>query len=227
VSQNPHIRFLIRALGCLAVSLAIWWILLLDPLLNGLRLGTEFAMQFLPGDGAAAHAAISKDGNWLMQIPVPDSVAKLDSTQRLFGRVSPDQPPVKVRSLKLPIEGTFPVIFLAGFPVFWALWVAAPRKGATWQGFLTANGVLALISVVSLVFYSVYTAIDTLHLMPAGGAKFLWATGRYLAINVGPYASPVLLALWFHHGLQRLVFSGEGWTPAPVTPPIRRRAKAR
>ena len=225
--KNPHARFLLRAVGCLAVSLAIWWILLMDPMLNGLRLGTEFAMKFLPGDGAAAHAAISKDGNWLMQIPVPDSVAKLDSTQRLFGRVSPDQPAVRVRSLKLPIQGTFPIIFLVGFPVFWALWMAAPRKGATWQGFLTANGVLALISVVSLVFYSVYTANEMLHLTPAGAQGFLWFSGRYLAINVGPYASPVLLALWFHQGLQRLIFAGEGWVPAPAPPPIRRRAKAR
>jgi hypothetical protein len=227
VFKNPLVRFLMRGLGCLAVGLAIWWILLMDPMLNALRLGTEFAMQFLPGDGAAAHAAILKDGNWLMQMPVPASVASLDSTQQLFGRASKDGPPVKVRSLKLPIQGTFPVIFLVSFPVFWALWIAAPRKGATWRGFLIANSVLALISVVSLVFYSVYTAVEMLHLMPAGTTGFLWFSGRYMAINVAPYASPVLLALWFHPGLQRLIFSGDGWAPDPVATPVRRRARAR
>jgi len=225
VPKNPHTRFLLRALGYLAVALAIWWILLMDPMLNALRLGTEFAMQFLPGDGAAAHAAITTNGNWLIQMPVPASVASLDSTQQLFGRVSKDAPPVRVRSLKLPIQATFPMIFLASFPVFWALWIAAPRKGATWRGFLTAHGVLAAISIVSLVFYSVYTAVESLHLMPAGATGFLWFTGRYLVINVAPYASPVLLALFFHHGLQRLIFSGEGWPADPAPPPARRRAR--
>jgi hypothetical protein len=225
VPKNPLIRFLLRASGCLALSLAIWWILLLDPMLNALRLGTQFAMQFLPGDGAAAHAAITTNGNWLMQIPVPASVASLDTTQQLFGRISKDAPPVRVRSLKLPVQSTFPVIFLASFPVFWALWIAAPRKGATWRGFLTAHGVLAGISVLSLVFYSVYTAVETLHLMPSGATGFLWFSGRYMAINVAPYVSPMLLALWFHHGLQRLIFSGEGWPPDPAPRPARRRAR--
>jgi hypothetical protein len=44
-------------------------------------------------------------------------------------------------------------------------------------------------------------------------------------INVAPYASPVLLALFFHHGLQRLIFSGEGWPADPAPPPARRRAR--
>jgi hypothetical protein len=214
VPKNPQLRFLVRAVGCLAASLALWWILLMDPMMGALRLATRFAMQFLPGDAAVADATIQADGNWLMRMPIPESVAQLDSTQRLFGRVSKDSPPVRVRSLKLPISSTYPILFSVSLPVFWALWLAAPGKSESLRGLLTGSGILALISVVSLVFYCVYTAKDALHLMPTGTEAFLFSAGRYLVIDVAPYAGPLLLVLWFHQGLQNMVFSWAADPPA-------------
>ena len=63
-------------------------------------------------------------------MPVPASVARLESTQRIFGRVSKDAPLVKVRSLKITIPGKFPVLFTVSLPFFWALWAAAPGRGS-------------------------------------------------------------------------------------------------
>ena len=231
VTKNLHLRFLLRAAGCLVLALAIWGILLLDPLLGGLRVATAFGMQFLPGDGAAAHATISRDGNWLLQIPLPSWVAQMENTQKIFGR-TPDSPPIRIRSMKLPIEHTYPIIFLASFPIFWAVWFAAPRKGATWRGFFISNGVLALVSVVSLIFYAVHTANTMLHITFTGAADFFWSTGRYLVINVLPYATPLVLALLYHPGLQAFVFSGGTWPADSVeqkseAPRSSKRARAR
>jgi hypothetical protein len=214
----------LRAVGALAVALALWWMLLLDPLLAGLRISTELVMRLLPGDGTVAHATIGPDGKWVLQMPVPAFIGRLDSTQRIFGRVSKDTPMVRVRSLKVPVSGTYPVLFTVSLPFFWALWVAAPRGGSFLRGLLAGSGLLALAGVLSLVFYAIHTAVETLHLSPPGVVGFLLKSGKFVVTEALPYAGPLLLALWFHRGLQALVFSGTE-APRPAGRPERKAAR--
>ena len=129
--RNPLVQFLLRALGWLAFALALWWMVMLDPLLGGLRIATETVLRLLPGDSTAAHASIGPDGDWMMQLPVPPAIGRLDATQRIFGRVSKDAPLMKVRSLKIPIARKYPILFTVSLPFFWALWVAAPGAGTS------------------------------------------------------------------------------------------------
>jgi len=224
---SPQLRFLLRAMGCLAVTLALWYMLLLDPLLGGLRIATQPILKLLPGDGSAAHATIEPDGNWLLQIPVPASVAQLDSMQQIFGRVSKDAPLVKVRSIKVPIPEKFPMLFTVSLPFFWALWVAAPRGENFLRGFLAGSGLLAVAGVLSLVFFAVHTAVVTLHVTLSGIAGFLFQAGQFWVVDVIPYAAPLLLALWLHEGLQKLVFSGDLAPAEPGKSPTEERKIAR
>lgn len=223
MTSSPQLRLLARVVGCLAVSLALWWMLFMSPILGGLKLGSEWLMVFLPGDGAAAHAAIAEDGSWVLQMPVPAWIARLDSTQRLFGRTSPNASMVKVRSLKVPIPARFPVLFTVSLPFFWALWSAAPGSGK-WLRLAAGSALLALIGVLSLVFYGIYLATDTLHAMPTGAGRFLPDVLQYAEINVIPYAGPVLLALGLHDGLRKLIFSGEAPAEEPHPEPNAARA---
>lgn len=215
--RNPLVRFLLRALGWLAVALALWWMVMLDPLLGGLRIATETVLRLLPGDRTAAHATIGPDGDWMMQLPVPPAIGRLDSTQRIFGRVSKDAPLVKVRSLKILVARKYPILFTVSLPFFWALWVAAPGRGNLLRGLVPGSVLLALGGIFSLVFYAVYLAVDTLHLA-AGMAAFLLQASNFAVIDLVPHAAPLLLAVWLHPGLQRLVFSGTVALPEPAQP---------
>jgi hypothetical protein len=135
-------------------------------------------------------------------MPVPPSIGRMASTQRVFGRTQPNRPMVKVRSLQVPVEQRFPVLFTVSVPIFWALWVASPNGGG-WRRLLAGSAVLWLVAALSLVLHGVYIAAGTLHV-----SNFVVESGEYVAVNVIPYAGPVLLAAGLHDGLRRFVFSG-------------------
>jgi hypothetical protein len=224
---TPLLRFILRLLGALAVALGLWWMALLGPMLSGMRWATEVAMRCLPGDGSAAHATIQTDGDWMLQMPVPAWVGRLDSTQRVFGRVDSKAPPVRVRSLQVPLPGKYPSLFTVSLPFFWALWVAAPGKGNLLRGLLPGSIALVVIGVLSVVFEGIDTAATTLQLASTGVAAFLLKTTSFAVIDLVPHATPVLLALWLHDGLQELVFSGKVETPAPERPKAARAGRGR
>ena len=216
--RTPLFRFILRLLGALVIALGLWWMAFLGPMLTGLRWATEVAMKCLPGDGSAAHATIQPDGGWILQMPVPGWVGRLDSTQRMFGRTDSKAPPITVRSLRVPVDSKYPTLFTVSLAFFWALWAAAPGKGNWLRGLLPGSIVLAILGVLSLVFEGIHTAATTLHLTSGGMSAFLFTTTSFAVVDLVPHATPVLLALWLHEGLQGLVFSGPEETPAPVKP---------
>jgi hypothetical protein len=130
---------------------------------------------------------------------------------------------VKVRSLKVSLPGKYPILFTVSLPFFWALWLAAPGSGNFLRGLLPGSVLLAIFGVLSLVFCAIHTAIDTLRLAPLGMAGFLFKSGYYAVTDVIPHATPLLLALWLHKGLQGLVFSGKDAPPesAKIKKPAR------
>jgi hypothetical protein len=83
VPRSPQFRFLGHALLWFTVALAIWWMLLLNPMLSALRSFSELFLRFLPG-GGVAQITIQPDGNWLLRMPLPEAIGKLDSTQKIF-----------------------------------------------------------------------------------------------------------------------------------------------
>ena len=224
--RRPQFRFLLRASLLLIVMLALWGALLLDPLRAGLRAFTVAAIWLIPGDGSTAEAVIQPNGDWALRLPMPAAVARQDAVQQMFGRASRDAAPVKVRSVRLVIEAKYPVLFTAGLPFYWALILVS---GWTWRRgrlLLEGSGVLFAVAVVSLVFYAIRTAIKNVHLINGGAAGFLLDSGEYFVVNVVPYLTPLLLALYLDLELRALIFSREATEP-PAEAPRKVRKKGR
>lgn len=139
----------------------------------------------------------------------------------MFGGASKSAAPIKVRSLRLVIEGKYPVLFLAGLPFYWALILTSGWTWFRWRLLLKGSGVLFALAVASLVFYSIRTAIKNVHLVTGGPAGFLLDCGEYFVVNVVPYLAPLLLVLYFDANLRSLVFTGE----VPVVPAELRSAR--
>ena len=227
--RHPQVRFLLRASLLLAAMLALWGAVLLDPLRAGLRAFTAAAIWLIPGDGSVAEATIQPNGDWSLRLPMPAAIARQDPVQQMFGRVSNDAPPVKVRSLKLVIQGKYPVLFTAGLPFYWALILAS---GWTWhRGRILLEGSCVLIAVaaVSLVFHVIRTAIENLHLAGGGVSALLLYSGGYFTINVLPYMAPLLLALYLDRNLRALVFTRQADDSQTTKDDsrVRRKAQAR
>lgn len=224
IPRSPHFQFLLSALLWLAATLGIWWMLLLDPMLSGLRSVSEWVLHLLPEGSGVAQITIQPDGDWLFRIPLPEAIGKLESTQKIFGREYKDGKPVKVRSVKFPMERKYPALFTVGLPFFCALWFAAPHRQNSLRAMLLASAALGTLAVISLVSYAFFAAAAFLHFKPPGVQGYLLNLGDFIVLNVIPFAGPLLLAIGLNRGIQQLVFEGAGapLAPAKIAPQKRR-----
>jgi hypothetical protein len=256
VPRRPQFLFLLRASLLFMAMLALWGAVLLDPLRAALRVFTVAAIWLIPGDRSVTEAAIQPNGDWSLRLPMPAAVARLEPVQQMFGRTpmsgrtsdfgrpsmpgspsmlgrtstlgrpSEDLAPIRVRSLKLVIEGKYPVLFMAGLPFYWALILAS---GWTWRrgrALLRGSGVLFVIAAASLLFYVIRTAIKNTHLIAGGPVGFLLDSGEYFAVDVVPYLAPLLLALYLDVDLRALVFTRQA-DDSRSAPPGTARQRAR
>jgi hypothetical protein len=221
---SPQLRFLLRGSVFFFAMLAVWWWLLLGPMLAGLRFTTAVALWLLPGGGTASAAAIEPSGDWLLRVPLPGFLAKQDKVQRAYGR-KPGGPPVTVRAFRLDVGERVPKFFTLGFPLFWALVLAAPRSRRFWRVLAIGTALLALLTQLSLLLYVAYAIETTLRLAPPGLTAGLWRAAEYLNVNVAPYLAPLLLAAWLHTELRAQIFSfGADAMPAPA-PAVEEKAR--
>jgi len=183
--------------------LAAWWLLLLDPLLDGLRVSTGMALQLMPGDGATADAVSDSTGNWILQVPLPGFVQRSEAVQKLF---KPDARPVRLPSLKLAVARDVPTLFSLVFPLFWAAALAGPFGPRTWKYLLAGTAIVYLISVGAIIFYAVYM-IDRNLSYTSGAANTVINFLEYLNMYVVPYAAPVLTALALNAELRAQIFT--------------------
>jgi hypothetical protein len=215
---SPQFRFLLRASGLFIVLLAVWWWLLVSPMLAGLQVSTRAALWLLPGGRSASGVTVQPNGDWLLRVPLPEFLAKQDAVQRAFGR-APGAPPVNVRSFRLAIADRIPTFFTLGFPLFWALVLAAPRPRRLWRALAIGTSLLALLAQLSLLFYTWYSIETALKLITSAGSAALSNAIEYLNINVVPYVAPLLLAAWLHTELRAQIFFW-GVEPEPVAAPV-------
>jgi hypothetical protein len=214
---SPQLRFLLRGSGLFILLLALWWWVLLGPMLTGLRLSTSGILWLLHDGRTASGVTVAPDG-WILRVPIPDFIARRDTVQKAYGR-APGAPPVKVRSFQLGVPQRTPSFFLLGFPLFWALVLAAPWSGAGWRAMAAGTGLLAVLAQASLLAYTVYSIATTLKVGTTGLAGIVWSGLEYLNVNVAPYMAPLLIALWLHAGLRAQIFSW-GAETAPAAVPI-------
>jgi len=207
---SPQLRFLLRGSGLFVAMLALWWWVLLHPLLDGMRYATRAALWLLPGGRSASGVTVEPNGDWLLRVPIPGSLAKQDTLEKAYGHAPGGQ--VTVRSFKLTIADRIPIFFTLSFPLFWALTLAAPRTRNLARVVAGGTALLAAMAEISLLVYTIYTIENALKWAVSPLAVALWGGIEYLNVNVAPYVAPVLLAVWLHTELRTQIFLRE---PAP------------
>ena len=125
---SDPLRFLLRALVLLALMLALWWLVLLNPLLAGLRLSAEWTLRLLPGGSSVSHVIIGPDRSWTFQVPAPAAVVNQERTQQLLGAAAAGSGRIKIRSMKVEGTARYPILFTVSLPLFWAILLAAPGR---------------------------------------------------------------------------------------------------
>ena len=129
---SDPLRFFLRALVFLALMLALWWLVLLNPLLAGLRLSAELTLRLLPGGSSVSHVTIGPDRNWTFQVPAPAAIVNQEKTQQMLGAAAAGAGRIKIRSMKVESTARFPVLFTVSLPLYWAILLASPGRRRPW-----------------------------------------------------------------------------------------------
>ncbi|MGA9622995.1 MAG: hypothetical protein WBQ65_00885 [Bryobacteraceae bacterium] len=224
---SDPLRFLLRALVLLALMLALWWLVLLNPLLAGLRLSAEWTLRLLPGGSSVSHVIIGPDRSWTFQVPAPAAVVNQEKTQQLLGAAAAGAGRIKIRSMKVEGTARYPILFTVSLPLFWAILLAAPGRPRLWR-MACGTAVLAAVALLSIAVYAVRLVGGYFQLTTEGFPGFLMDSAVYLATGVVPYLGPVLVALSLDGELRGLILSGGEAAPAaasavPAAPRRRRR----
>ena len=206
---SDPLRFLLRALVLLALMLALWWLVLLNPLLAGLRLSAELTLRLLPGGSSVSHVTIGADGNWTFQVPAPAAVVNQERTQQMLGAAAAGSGRIKIRSIKVEGTARYPILFTVSLPLFWAILLAAPGRQRLWR-IACGTAVLAILALLSIAVYAIRLVGGYFQLTTEGFPGFLMDSAMYLAAGVVPYLGPVLVALSLDGELRGLILAGEG-----------------
>ena len=205
---SDPLRFLLRALVCLALMLALWWLVLLNPLLAGLRLSAELTLRLLPGGSSVSHVTIGPDRNWTFQVPAPAALVNQERTQQMLGAAAAGTGRIKIRSIKVEGTGKYPILFTVSLPLYWAILLAAPGRRRLLR-MASGTAVLAAIALLSIAVYAIRLVGGYFQLTSEGLPGFLMDSAVYLATGVVPYLSPVLVALSLDGELRGLILAGE------------------
>jgi hypothetical protein len=205
---SDPLRFLLRALVFLALMLALWWLVLLNPLLAGLRLSAELTLRLLPGGSSVSHVTIGPDRNWTFQVPAPAAVVNQERTQQMLAASAGGSGRIKIRSIKVEGAGRFPVLFTVSLPLYWAILLAAPGRRRLLR-ISCGTAVLAAFALLSIAVYAIRLVGGYFHLAMEGLPGFLMDSAAYLATGVVPYFGPVLVALSLNGELRGLILTGE------------------
>jgi hypothetical protein len=222
--EADPLRFLLRALVFLALMLALWWLVLLNPLLAGLRLSAELTLRLLPGGSPVSHVTIGPDRNWTFQVPAPAAVLNQESTQRMLGAAAAGSGRIKIRSMKVEGAARFPILFTVSLPLYWAILLAAPGWRRLPLRISCGTAVLAIFALLSIAVYAVRLVGGYFHLTTEGLPGFLTDSAMYFATGLVPYLGPVLVALSLNGELRGLILAGQA---APAAAAVPRRRKRR
>jgi hypothetical protein len=223
MAKADPLRFLLRALVFLALMLALWWLVLLNPLLAGLRFSAELTLRLLPG-GSISHVTIGPDRNWTFQVPAPAAVVNQERTQQMLGAAAGGSGRIKIRSMKVEGAARYPILFTVSLPLYWAILLAAPGRRRLLR-MACGTAVLAAFALLSIAVYAIRLVGGYFQLTTGGLPGFMMDSAVYLAAGVVPYLAPVLVALSLDGELRGLILAGEAEPAAEPATPRRRRKR--
>ena len=198
--SSPPLRFLLRATLLTATLLAVWWLVLLDPMLVGLRASAEFLIRALPGGNASYNIAVKAEGAWEIRLPVPVSILERAGYARVPGGPG-------VRGVRLTIERQVLTGFTVALPVFWAVMLAAPRDKRLWRNLATGSLFFGLLAPALVLIQAAATVRGILFHGSHHPASVVLELAAYLAGHVAPSALPVLAAVALNDGLRKQVMA--------------------
>ena len=203
--------------------LALWWLVLLNPLLAGLRLSADLTLRLLPGGGSVSHVTIGPDRNWTFQVPAPAAVVNQERTQQMLGAAA-GSGRIKIRSMRVEGAATYPILFTVSLPLYWAILLAAPGRRRLLR-MASGTAVLGTLALLSIAVYAIRLVGGYFHLAMEGLPGFLMDSAVYLATGVVPYLGPVLVALSLDGELRGLILAGKAAPAAAPTVPRHRKRR--
>jgi hypothetical protein len=201
----PQRRFLLRGSVLLAGMLVLWWLILIGPLLAGLRVVTDFSLRCLPGASGTPAARALPNGDWVFRVPVRSS---------WLNSPAPDSRVPKFRGVQLEIPRSSLILFTLGLPIVWALILSSPISRRLWRPLVAGTAIASALTIMQVLFFILFTISKTLHLVTNGVAAWLLDYAAYVNNNVIPYAAPFAIALCVHPGLRSAILSAEPGTRA-------------
>ena len=186
---SPQTRFLLRASLCFAGLVAIWWFVLLPPLLSWVRVSTDVLLNAIPGAPIQTGIDVRPGGVWVIQAPV-----------RSGGRS---------RNVRLEAPQRLPTQLTIALPLFWAVILAAPRPRRLWRILALGTAILLALPPLGLLIYAAHVVRIYVYPNAPVLVEYVLAVADYVASTVAPYVGPVLLALALHEELRTTVLAGE------------------
>lgn len=194
--------FLLRGLVLLPAMLALWWLLLLHPLLEMVRVSAELALRALPRAGALTRITEETGGDWAIRMPLPNPLEA--AARQMF---APSQTPqVKTRFLTLRLPRQLFIRFTMAMPLFWAIVLAAPLSWRTVRAMAAGTALLGVLALASSALYVAHTLQQQMPLVSSRAGVFLLDFSHYLNTDALPYVAAIVLALWLHADLRSQVF---------------------
>ncbi|HLK65923.1 MAG TPA: hypothetical protein VKU19_20955 [Bryobacteraceae bacterium] len=191
-----------RSLGIFAAllvcALVLWKLVLLTPLLDFSRTVIQVCFRALPFPESQTQQLITVDngnGDWVVHASYLH-LAERDITKQIAGEHE-----AGVRTQPVMLQ-----VFSLSLPFFWALSLAV------WPGKQAARilglGTLLqlLISQIAMIFFLAYWTDRYFVVASALWSEFLLQLTGYCALNVVPYAAPLITVIWLHQRLRVWVF---------------------
>ncbi len=213
---KPQTRFLLRGSALLVTLLALWWFVLLNPMLGVLR----GAAGTFVGIEDAADAT-----NWSVSVGL----------DRILP-ATPEQPVAQqIHSIDFDLQHTDVIGFTFSLPLFWALMLAAPGLRRNLRPLALGTALMAVVELLLFLAFAQIAARNAYaHISGINDPTGAWLrhVGEYMIVGVLPFALPFVVALSLQRDLRAAIFpwSIEAATvapPAPPEPPQAKRTKNR
>jgi len=167
---------------------ALWWFALLPPLLAWERITTDLVLGAFPKAPVQTGASVLPDGSWVLQAPA-----------RVAGIT---------RNIRVALPPRLPIQLTVGFPLFWAILLAAPWTPRGWRAAAIGSAALLVLPPLGLLAYAAH--VVQIYVFPDTPVLLARAIGAldYVASTVAPFACPVLFAVGLHPELAGAVLGG-------------------
>jgi len=196
---RPQALFLARSSVSTIGLLALWWFVLLSPLLILLRGSVEILGGLAFGVNSGRLVTETAAGDWSFKIP-----------RELVIPNSPEHPgPTKIQSIEFDLARTDAIAFTFSLPLYWAIALAAAPTRRGIRPMVWGTIVVAILeTILLLVFVQIAASHIAANLSMSQSHIEEWFLnfGNFLVLDVIPYIAPFLVTISLHRELRCQIF---------------------